>query len=121
LELARTSGRRIDLLELGPSAGLNLLLDRYGYRYRNGAWGPSGASVVLTGDEHRPVPAELLAHDLPIGRRRGIDLNPVDVTTDEGVRLLTSFVWADQWYRLERLRRAIDVARRDPPEVVRGD
>ncbi len=121
LDLARTSGRRLDLLELGPSAGLNLLLDRYGYRYRNGAWGTSGAAVVLTGDERRPVPAELLAHDLPIGRRRGIDLNPVDVTTEEGVRLLTSFVWADQWYRLERLRRAIDVALRDPPEVVRGD
>jgi len=121
LELARASGRRIDLLELGPSAGLNLLIDRYGYRYRNGAWGPPDAGVVLTGDERRPVPVGLLAQRLDIGRRRGVDLSPVDVTTDEGVRLLTSFVWADQWYRLERLRHAIEVARRDPPEVVRGD
>lgn len=121
LELARRSGRRIDLLELGPSAGLNLLVDRYGYRYRNGAWGPGDAAVVLTGEERGPVPADLLAGALPIGRRRGIDLHPVDVTTDEGVRLLTSFVWADQWHRLERLRRAIEVARADPPELVRGD
>jgi hypothetical protein len=121
LELARMSGRRLDLLELGPSAGLNLLVDRYGYRYRHGAWGPADALLVLTGDEHRPVPAELLSTELVIGRRRGVDLNPVDLTTDEGVRLLTSFVWADQWHRLERLRRAIEVARAERPELVRGD
>jgi hypothetical protein len=121
LLLARASGRRVDLLELGPSAGLNLLVDRYAYRYRRGDWGPAAAEVVLTGGEIGPVPADLLAVDLPVGRRRGIDLNPVDLSTDDGVRLLTSFVWADQWHRLERLRRAIEVVRADPPELVRGD
>src|SRR5205814_2444418 len=121
LELARTSGRRLDLLELGPSAGLNLLVDSYGYRYRSGAWGDAAAAVVLTGEERTPVPADLLAVELPIGRRRGVDLNPVDVATDEGVRLLTCFVWADHWHRLERLRHAIAVARANPPELVRGD
>jgi hypothetical protein len=121
LELARLSGRRVELLELGPSAGLNLLVDRYRYRYRHGGWGAEGAAVVVSGAELGRVPADLLAVELEVGRRRGIDLNPVDVTTDEGVRLLTSFVWADQWHRLERLRRAIDVARREPPELLRGD
>jgi hypothetical protein len=121
LLLARASGRRVDLLELGPSGGLNLLVDRYRYRYRRGDWGASDAAVVVTGGEIGPVPADLLDIDLPVGRRRGIDLNPVDLSTDEGVRLLTSFVWADQWHRLERLRRAIEVARAEPPELVRGD
>ena len=46
---------------------------------------------------------------------------PIDVTTDEGARLLESFVWAGQDERLERLRRAIDVVRANPPELVRGD
>jgi len=121
LELARAGGRRLDLLELGPSAGLNLLFDRYGYRYRNGIWGPADAAVVLAGEERGAVPGQLLAVEADIGRRQGVDLNPVDVTTDEGVRLLTSFVWADQWHRLERLRRAIAVLRADPPELIRGD
>ncbi len=31
-----------------------------------------------------------------------------------------SFVWADQPDRLERIRRAIGVARSDPPELLRG-
>jgi hypothetical protein len=121
LELARESGRRIDLLELGPSAGLNLLVDRYGYRYRNGAWGAADAKLVLTGDERREVPADLLAVELKIGRRGGIDLSPIDARTDEGMRLLTSFVWADQWHRLDRLRQAVEILRHDPPELVRGD
>jgi hypothetical protein len=54
-------------------------------------------------------------------RRRGIDRRPVDVTTDEGARLLEAFVWADQTERIERLRAAIAVVRRDPPELIRGD
>jgi hypothetical protein len=56
-----------------------------------------------------------------VARRRGIDLNPVDVTTEHGARLLQAFVWADQTERLERLRRAIDVVRHDPPQLIQGD
>jgi hypothetical protein len=121
LELARAAGRRLDLLELGPSAGLNLVFDRYRYRYRAGEWGPPTTGVVLAADERREVPAELLSQRLEVGRRRGVDLSPVDVTSDEGVRLLASFVWADQWNRIERLRRAIDIVRANPPELVHGD
>jgi hypothetical protein len=121
LELARAAGPRLDLLELGPSAGLNLFFDRYRYRYRAGEWGPPTGAVVLAADERGEVPAELLAQTVEVGRRRGVDLNPVDVASDEGVRLLSSFVWADQWGRIERLRRAIAVVRADPPELVHGD
>jgi hypothetical protein len=121
LELARASRRRLDLIELGPSAGLNLVFDRYRYRYRRAEWGPRTSPVALGAQERAEVPKDLLDVRIEVGARRGIDLKPVDVTTDEGVRLLTSFVWADQWSRLERLRRAIDVVRAGPPELIRGD
>ncbi|MGZ4338981.1 MAG: DUF2332 domain-containing protein [Gaiellaceae bacterium] len=111
--------RPFDLLELGPSAGLNLLWDRYRYRYSSGEWGTG--SFELSGDDRRPPPAELLQREVEVVRRRGVDLNPVDVTTDHGARLLQAFVWADQTDRLERLRRAIDVVRHDPPQLIRGD
>jgi hypothetical protein len=121
LTLSALSGRRLDLLELGPSAGLNLLFDRYRYRYEHADWGQADARVTIGGDERRAVPAALLGATVEVGRRRGIDLNPVDVATEEGVRLLSCFVWADQPERLERLRRAVDVARAEPPELLQGD
>jgi hypothetical protein len=117
--LSLADGRPFDLLELGPSAGLNLMWDRYGYRYKTGEWG-TGA-LELTGDDRTPPPAEIFSRSVSVARRRGIDLNPVDVTTDHGARLLQSFVWADQTERLERLRRAIETVREDPPELMRGD
>jgi len=117
--LALADGRPFDLLELGPSAGLNLMWDRYRYRYRTGEWG--SGSLELTGEDRTPPPPELLAREVTVERRRGIDLHPVDVTTEHGARLLQAFVWADQTERLERLRRAIEVAREDPPELIEGD
>jgi hypothetical protein len=117
--LSVADSRPLDVLELGPSAGLNLLWDRYRYRYSTGVWGDG--PLELSGDDRLPPPAELLSRKVSVERRRGIDLNPVDVTTDHGARLLQAFVWADQAARLERLRRAIDVVRHDPPELMRGD
>ncbi len=115
------AGRPFELVELGSSAGLNLVWDRYRYRYAGGSWGPDGSPLELSGEERRPVPAELLSRDVEVVRRRGIDLEPVDLSSDAGVRLLSCFVWADQPERLERLRAAIEVARADPPEILRGD
>jgi hypothetical protein len=117
--LSLSDGRPLDLLELGPSAGLNLVWDRYRYSYSTGDWG-SGA-LELRGDDRVPAPASVFSRSVSVARRRGVDLNPVDVTTEEGSLLLQSFVWADQTARLERLRAAIDVVRADPPELIRGD
>jgi hypothetical protein len=117
--LSLADGRPFDLLELGPSAGLNLVWDRYRYRYATGTWGDS--TLELTGDDRVPPPAVLLGRRVEVARRRGIDLNPIDATTEHGARVLQSFVWADQTVRLDRLRRAIDVLRDDPPSLVRGD
>jgi hypothetical protein len=117
----RTGAAELDLVELGPSAGLNLVWDRYRCVYREGVRGPADAALELHGEERTAVPAELLELDLRVGRRLGIDRSPVDVTTEDGARLLTSFVWADQAERIERLRAAIAELRRDPPELLRAD
>lgn len=110
-----------NVVELGPSAGLNLVWDRYRYEYDASPWGPADAPLQLTGEERGSVPAELLALTPRVRRRVGIDLAPIDVTTDEGARLLQCFVWAGQDERLDRLTRAIEAVRASPPELVRGD
>jgi hypothetical protein len=117
--LSLADGRPFDLLELGPSAGLNLLWDRYRYVYSTGTWGES--ALELSGDDRLPPPAVLFGRRVEVARRRGIDRNPVDATSEHGAHLLQAFVWAGQVGRLERLQRAIDVVRQDPPELMRGD
>jgi hypothetical protein len=117
----RKGAEAFDLVELGPSAGLNLVWDRYRYRYEAGGWGREDAVLSFEGDERQPVPGELLQLQPRVGRRVGIDLSPIDVTTEDGARLLRSFVWAGQDERMRRLEQAIEGVREDPPELVRGD
>jgi hypothetical protein len=123
LEVARRHGlEELDCLELGCSAGLNLLWERYGYAYANGAWNGASDSLLLAGEERgRRVPAELLALRPRVRSRVGVDQAPPDLHTDEGVLLLKSFVWAGQGERLERIDAAVQAWRADPPEIVVGD
>ena len=105
------------LLEVGASAGLCLLPDRYGYDYdghRIGAGPP-----VLRCHPDGPVP---LPRRLPeIAWRAGLDVEPIDISDAERLRWLELLIWPGQEHRLETLRAALDVARADPPRVVRGD
>jgi hypothetical protein len=119
--LSVADGRPVDLIELGPSAGLNLLWDRYRYVYGDAAWGDPAAPLELTGDCDGCPRPELFDRTVNVRGRIGIDRTPVDLRSDESVLLLASFVWADQEHRLARLRAAIEVARKDPPHIVAGD
>jgi hypothetical protein len=119
--LSVADGRPIDLIELGPSGGLNLYWDRYRYRYAERTWGPRNAPLELGGEGEGGPPPELLDQPAHVRQREGIDRRPVDVTTEHGARLLEAFVWADQPRRLERIRRAIDIARADPPQLMEGN
>lgn len=111
---------RVDLVELGASAGLLLALDRYDYRYRAGPWGSGADVLVLEGDDRGGPPAALLRRDLEVVRRIGLDLDPVALD-EHGARLLEAFVWPDQHERIERLRRAIAIARECEIERLQGD
>lgn len=117
LEVARRTGTEVfDCVELGCSAGLNLLWDRYGYEYLGGRL---EGSPIFAGEERG---GRVPVGPLPRVRSRvGVDLAPPDLQTEEGVRLLKSFVWADQAQRLADLDAAIEVWRRDPPEIIVGD
>ncbi len=108
------------LLEVGASAGLCLLPDRYGYDYavaRIAPPSPQAPVFFCVAGGTVPLPARAPQ----IAWRAGLDLNPLDVSSAEDVAWLEALVWPEQEQRLANLRRAIDVARRDPPRVVCGD
>jgi len=107
----------VRLLEIGASAGLNLLLDRYRIESATTAWGPLAASVRLADRfaAGAPQPA-----DLAIVERRGCDPDPIDLTSAVGRDLLRSFVWPERIDRLLLLDAAIETVRHDPPRVDRS-
>jgi len=116
--LARLEGP-LALVEVGASAGLCLLLDRYQYRYGDQLVGDPSAPLLLECQAIGPVPKP--KHVPDVVWRRGIDVAPIDVTDDDAVRWLEACVWADQTERTARLRAAVEVARREPPVVEQGD
>ena len=117
--VARDTGLPLRLLEVGASAGLNLRFDHYRYETGGRAFGPPGSPVVLSGywdAGDPPYDAEVRVVD-----RRGCDPHPVDPTSEEGRLTLLSYLWADQLDRVERLRGALDIARRVPVALERAD
>lgn len=118
--VAHEAGAPLALLEVGASAGLNLLPDRYGYQIGEVAVGPEDAAVRIRcaaeGELRPPLPA-----DLEVGWRLGLDLNPLDVRDPQTREWLRALVWPEHPDRLELLDAALEVARHDPPLVLRGD
>jgi hypothetical protein len=117
LRVARHSGLPLRVREIGSSAGLNLLWDRYAYALGPHRWGAAGARPRLEADWEGPPPD--LDAGVCVTSRAGCDVAPIDLR-DPAERLkLESFVWPDQPERLALLREAIALARRDPPPVAR--
>lgn len=105
------------LLEVGAAAGLCLYPDRYAYRYGEHAVGAS--SVVLRCAVTGPVPLPSAVPD--VAWRAGLDLHPLDVTSDADVRWLESLIWPEQRDRFTVLRGAVEIARAEPARIVAGD
>ncbi|MEO3786709.1 DUF2332 domain-containing protein [Actinocorallia sp. B10E7] len=112
--------RPLGLVELGASAGLNLGLDRFSYVYEGGPEiaGPGGVRVrsELRGDWDGLIPAE----PPRIGGRVGLDAEPVDVADDAAVAWLAACVFGDHPERAARLRAAVELAREEPPALLRA-
>ncbi len=113
--VGRRTGLPIRLFEIGSSAGLNLRIDSYFCDGGASAWGPPGAALRFGVDSYTGVAD--LAGATPIVERRGCDIHPIDATDPEGAARLMSYVWPDQFARLDRLRRALEIAR-DLPVTI---
>ena len=113
-------GAPLGLVDVGCSAGLNLLCDRYLLDYGPaGTTGPDDAAVRVTCDIVGGSPP--IEPMLPtIAARVGLDRHPVDVSDPEEARWLLACVWPDTG-RLPRTQRALEEARSTPPRLVQGD
>ncbi len=110
------------LMDLGASAGLNLLVDYWCYEYSDGATrgDPNGAIRIpceLRGTN--PLPNQFRRP--AVAGRIGIDLNPVDTANPDHTRWLQACVFADRRDRFDRLTQALELARQVSIDLRRGD
>jgi hypothetical protein len=122
--LAAEAGEPLNLIEIGPSAGLNLIWDRYGVSYNRD--GKTVASIAP--DAPLVIQCELRGDKIPpaaatprVGKRMGLELNPVDLSNADDRDWLRALMWPDQISRLERLDKAISLFRENKPEIRGGD
>lgn len=114
-------GAPLALIDVGASAGLNLLWDSYRYQYSDGSsYGPADSGVLIEAETRTPMP------DIPgcfpnVAFRAGIDLSPVDLSDEEEYRWMMALVWPDHPDRAELLAAAREIWLETPPEIVAGD
>ena len=117
MRLARQADMPFELLEIGASAGLNLMLDRYAHDL-GGVQAGTARSPVRVSPEWRGKPP--IHAPVRIASVRGVDLRPMRLEDPLTRERLLSYVWADQPARAERLCHAIALNRACPPPVERG-
>jgi hypothetical protein len=119
----------LSLLDLGTSAGLNLLFDEYAYTYR----AADGDATLRAGTTHAPVALDCISRNgleqlpelrLPhMASRVGLDLSPLDPFSDDDALWLLACQWPDNPLRFGRLRAALANVRAaaNPPRLEQGD
>jgi len=114
--------RPVALIEIGPSAGLNLLFDRYRYRLPDGALygdldSPLELAVALRGERRpsfEPSNNEIVA-------RIGMDLNCIDLHDPDEIEWLRSLIWPEHTERQGALDQALLLRQKASIEMVEGD
>jgi hypothetical protein len=112
-------------VDVGASAGLNLIWDQYLYTYR------IGSEVICIGNEGSPVKLQCtirgeahppLDRDFPkVASRSGIEFRPPDLHHLDDVLWLKALIWPDQLERHRAFDRAVDLARGQTLTTFPGD
>ena len=101
--------------ELGASAGLNLLFDRFALSSFGFTYQPHKAKLTLTPDWRGPAPPP---GRVKIAGRSGVNLSPINPRSSEGFLRLCAYTWPDQTERLQQLARICPTQR---VAIAQGD
>lgn len=112
-EVVARAGLPLHLSELGASAGLNLMFDRYALRICEAVWGDINSPLTLCPLWSGAVPPLVR---IDVQARCGVDLTPLNPVS-EGTRML-AYVWPDQPARMARMKTALGMV---TAQVDQGD
>ncbi len=121
LALSQLRYKKIAFIEVGASAGLCMIPDHYHYCFGRKAVVPRSASKqTLSIKVGFDGPMPKVNEHLNFAWRRGIDLNPIDLSEDDACDWLQTLVWPGQVDRLNKLKTAIAEARQYNLVISKG-
>jgi hypothetical protein len=106
---------RFECLEIGSSAGINLMLDRYHYDLAGVQVGPEPGAMRFQPEWQGNPPPD---RKIEIASTKGCDVAPVALTDPEQALRLKAYIWPEHSVRFERMAAAIDEAGKSPPDLV---
>jgi hypothetical protein len=106
---------QFECLEIGSSAGINLMLDRYAYALGGVTVGPDDPVMAFAPEWRGPPPPE---RAIIIASTKGCDVAPVDLTDPAQALRLRAYIWPEHAVRFERMDAAIRAARERKPDLV---
>jgi hypothetical protein len=118
LWLSQRLGPRFELNEIGASAGVNTMMERYRYALGDVEVGPGDSPMRLTPVWRGPSPP---AGEIEIVAIRGCDVAPVDLSDPAEALRLKAYVWPDAPERMARIDAAARLAAERPPLLERAD
>lgn len=114
-------GSPLSIVDIGASAGLHLLWNRYYYEYSTIAVGDESSSLRLKAEVRGSNPPPIPNAFPSVAFQIGLDLNPIDVTDPDSALWLRALVWPEHQHRAAQLKSAIDLAIANPPSMIAGD
>ncbi|WP_456275244.1 DUF2332 domain-containing protein [Bacillus sp. AK128] len=110
------------LIEIGTSAGFQLLWDKYRYRYgTDHVYGNKDAMLELTADIKGDISPALFPVSPPVGLRIGVDLHLNDVRNNEDFLWLKALIWPEHAERIRLLEQAASCIKETPVNLIEGD
>jgi hypothetical protein len=118
LWLSQRLGPRFELNEIGASAGVNTMIERYRFDLGGVTVGPADSPMLIRPEWLGPPPP---AGEVDIVAIRGCDLAPVDLSNPAEALRLKAYVWPDAPQRMARIDAAVQLAAQKPPLLERKD
>jgi hypothetical protein len=111
-------GHRFELNELGASAGINTMMERYHYDLGGVSAGPGNSPMQIKPEWRGSPPPQAPVEIVSI---QGCDQAPVNLSDPDAALRVKSYVWPENAGRLERMDAAIKLAAQKRPDVVKAD
>jgi len=109
------------MIEIGTSAGLQLMWDQYSYSYgTDKIFGDVNSKVHITSEVKGELP-EIPSSAPPVTHKIGLDLNIPNLNDDEEYRWLKSLIWPEHKERLRLFDDAVELFKKQPPNLIEGD